>query len=86
VQNSDQEDKRKQTKMMICHQKKWECEIGGGRKQRQKKNTERQKLPSLQNKKNGEIMKNTTLQDDEHTLKLYKVIDDYAISTIRDQT
>jgi hypothetical protein len=49
-----------------------------------KKNTERQKLPSLQNKKNGEIMKNTTLQDDEHTLKLYKVID--AISTIRDQT
>jgi hypothetical protein len=47
VQNSDQEDKRKQTKMMICHQKKWECEIGGGRKQRQKKEYRKTKITIL---------------------------------------
>ncbi len=76
VQNSDQKDKRKQTKMMICHQKKWECEIGGGRKQRQKKkNTERQKLPSLQNNEkyntSGRWAYTQTVQSNRRLCDLY---------------
>lgn len=45
-----------------------------------KGNLEKTKITIPANEKDGEIMKNTTLQDDEHTLKLYKVMDDYAIS------